>query len=251
MFLSNGKYGTAKIFADAIEENASIQIYDLLFQDFVKNSQLRFMPNIQYDDHCPMGTTIVISDDNFPNLLGQNVGSGAEIALIGEKDKNQIDTSKLKAPSNEYFIELAESGDDLYLIVRSDGKMTENFQEINSDFLEAKCQVLKAAEASRKAIINELADTLDFAIKDSFSTTSNYIDTEDMTLRKGAVSAKKGERALIGNFICVGKGNADWNNSAPQNIDDQNLHLLHDTVEVVKALKPIYNSKISNFVKTD
>jgi len=245
MFLSNGKYGTAKIFADAIEENASIQIYDLLFQDFVKNSQLRFMPNIQYDDNCPMGTTIAISDESFPNLLGQNVGSGAEIALIGEKDKNQIDTSKLKTLSDDYLIELAEADDELYLIVRSDGQVVENFREINKDFLKAKCQVLKAAESSRKAIISELADTLDFVIKDSFSTTSDYVDTEDMTLRKGAVSAKKGERTLIGNFICVGKGNADWNNSAPQNIDEQNLHLIQDTVEVVKTLKPIYNSKIS------
>jgi len=245
MFLSYGKHGTAKIFADTIEENASIQIYDLLFQDFVKDSQLRFMPNIQYDDNCPMGTTITISDYNFPNLLGNSIGSGAEIALIGEKDKSQIDTSKLKPTSNDYFVELAEADEELYLIVRSNGKTVEKFEEINNNFLEEKNQALEAADASRKAVINELASSLNCVIKDSFSTTSNYIDVEDMTLRKGAVSAKKGERTLIGNFICIGKGNMDWNQSAPQNIDERNLHLIQDTVDVIKTLKPIYNSQFS------
>ena len=49
----------------------------------------------------------------------------------------------------------------------------------------------------------------------------NYIDTEKMILRKGAVSAEKGERLLVpvnmrdGAFLCVGKGNEDWNCSAP------------------------------------
>ena len=52
-------------------------------------------------------------------------------------------------------------------------------------------------------------------------TTHNYIDTEQMMLRKGAVSAKYGETLIIpmnmrdGSLICVGKGNADWNYSAP------------------------------------
>jgi RNA-splicing ligase RtcB len=56
---------------------------------------------------------------------------------------------------------------------------------------------------------------------DRFTTIHNYIDTETMILRKGAVSAKAGERLLIpinmrdGSLICVGKGNDDWNCSAP------------------------------------
>lgn len=54
-----------------------------------------------------------------------------------------------------------------------------------------------------------------------FETVHNYIDTKDMILRKGAVSAKAGERLIIpmnmkdGSLICVGKGNPDWNYSAP------------------------------------
>ena len=54
-----------------------------------------------------------------------------------------------------------------------------------------------------------------------FSTVHNYIDTESMILRKGAVSAQKGECLLIpmnmrdGALICTGLGNGDWNYSAP------------------------------------
>lgn len=54
-----------------------------------------------------------------------------------------------------------------------------------------------------------------------FETIHNYIDHESNVIRKGAVSAKKGERLLIpinmrdGSLICVGKGNPDWNYSAP------------------------------------
>ena len=55
----------------------------------------------------------------------------------------------------------------------------------------------------------------------SFQTIHNYIDIENMILRKGAVSAKKGEQLIIpmnmrdGSLICIGKGNLDWNCSAP------------------------------------
>lgn len=56
---------------------------------------------------------------------------------------------------------------------------------------------------------------------DSFETVHNYIDLKNNVVRKGAVSAQRGEMLLIpinmrdGSLICVGKGNADWNCSAP------------------------------------
>lgn len=55
----------------------------------------------------------------------------------------------------------------------------------------------------------------------SFTTTHNYIDFSDNVLRKGAVSARAGEMLLVplnmrdGSLLCIGKGNADWNRSAP------------------------------------
>lgn len=54
-----------------------------------------------------------------------------------------------------------------------------------------------------------------------FETIHNYIDFKRMILRKGAVSAEKGETLLIpinmrdGSLLCIGKGNEDWNYSAP------------------------------------
>ena len=56
---------------------------------------------------------------------------------------------------------------------------------------------------------------------EAFHTIHNYIDVNEMILRKGAVSAKKGEKLLLpinmrdGSLICIGKGNPDWNFSAP------------------------------------
>ena len=56
---------------------------------------------------------------------------------------------------------------------------------------------------------------------DAFHTIHNYIDTGEMILRKGAIAAHKGEKVLIpinmrdGSVLAVGKGNPEWNYSAP------------------------------------
>ena len=57
--------------------------------------------------------------------------------------------------------------------------------------------------------------------EDGFHTIHNYIDTDEMILRKGAITAHKGEKVLIpinmrdGSVLAVGKGNPEWNYSAP------------------------------------
>ena len=56
---------------------------------------------------------------------------------------------------------------------------------------------------------------------DGFHTIHNYIDTKEMILRKGSIAAHKGEKVLIpinmrdGSVLAVGKGNPEWNYSAP------------------------------------
>ena len=56
---------------------------------------------------------------------------------------------------------------------------------------------------------------------DAFHTIHNYIDTDEMILRKGAIAAHRGEKVLIpinmrdGSVLAVGKGNPEWNYSAP------------------------------------
>lgn len=80
------------------------------------------------------------------------------------------------------------------------------------------------AMLNRKAMINTISIGLHLKkeeIVEQFTTIHNYIDTDNMILRKGAVSAQKGEKLLIpinmrdGSLICLGKGNEDWNCSAP------------------------------------
>ena len=76
---------------------------------------------------------------------------------------------------------------------------------------------------NRKAIIETIISHYGMDYTDGFTTVHNYIDTnhDKMILRKGAVSAYKGEKLLIpinmreGSLICRGKGNKDWNCSAP------------------------------------
>ena len=56
---------------------------------------------------------------------------------------------------------------------------------------------------------------------EAFHTIHNYIDTNEMILRKGAIAAHKGEKVLIpinmrdGSVLAIGKGNLEWNYSAP------------------------------------
>lgn len=57
--------------------------------------------------------------------------------------------------------------------------------------------------------------------EEGFHTIHNYIDTREMILRKGAIAAHVGEKVLIplnmrdGSVIAIGKGNPEWNYSAP------------------------------------
>ncbi len=81
--------------------------------------------------------------------------------------------------------------------------------------------VQKYAELNRQAMIDEIVKGMKLHVTEQFTTIHNYIDTEAMILRKGSVSAKLGEKLLIpinmrdGSLICIGKGNDDWNQSAP------------------------------------
>ena len=74
---------------------------------------------------------------------------------------------------------------------------------------------------NRKAMTQIILEGMELTEVERFTTIHNYIDTESMILRKGSVSAKKGEKLLIpinmrdGSLICIGKGNEDWNFSAP------------------------------------
>ena len=77
------------------------------------------------------------------------------------------------------------------------------------------------AMLNRKAMVDVIMTGMGFTAVEAFTTIHNYIDTDAMILRKGSVSAMAGEKLLIpinmrdGSLICVGKGNQEWNCSAP------------------------------------
>ena len=77
------------------------------------------------------------------------------------------------------------------------------------------------AMLNRKAMADVIIAGMGLTVAETFTTVHNYIDTDAMILRKGSVSARSGEKLLIpinmrdGSLICRGKGNEEWNCSAP------------------------------------
>ena len=88
-----------------------------------------------------------------------------------------------------------------------------------------------------------------------FQTIHNYINFNDNILRKGAVSAAKGETLIIpmnmrdGSLICIGKGNEDWNESAPHGagriMSRAEAKQLLDIEEYEDAMKGIYSTTVN------
>ena len=81
------------------------------------------------------------------------------------------------------------------------------------------CQ--KFAVRNREKIAEILLERINVEAGESFHTIHNYIDIDEMILRKGAIAAHDGEKVLIpinmrdGSVLAVGKGNPEWNYSAP------------------------------------
>ncbi len=77
------------------------------------------------------------------------------------------------------------------------------------------------ARRNRELIAEIILERCGLTAVEAFHTIHNYIDTGEMILRKGAIAAHKGEKVLIpinmrdGSVLAVGKGNPDWNYSAP------------------------------------
>lgn len=91
-------------------------------------------------------------------------------------------------------------------------------------------------------------------MSDSFETIHNYISFEDNIVRKGAIRANKGERVIIpinmrdGSIIAVGKGNDDWNNSAPHGagrlMSRRKAKETFNLKEFKNSMKDIYSTSV-------
>lgn len=114
----------------------------------------------------------------------------------------ESEIKKLKKPTADK--ELAHLSGDYFRSYLNDMEIVQRFAMMN-----------------RKTMASIIIKEMGFQEESRFETIHNYIDFKRMILRKGAVSAELGEKLLIpinmrdGSLICIGKGNEDWNYSAP------------------------------------
>lgn len=127
--------------------------------------------------------------------------------LKAEGRFQEIETT-IKSLKKEHHIEIPAD------LVYVEGKLFE-------DYIHDMKIIQRFAMLNRKAMVERILTGMNLTSVETFTTIHNYVDTEEMILRKGAVSAKAGEKLLIpinmrdGSLICIGKGNEEWNCSAP------------------------------------
>ncbi|MBQ6798456.1 MAG: RtcB family protein [Oscillospiraceae bacterium] len=93
--------------------------------------------------------------------------------------------------------------------------------DLFEDYIHDMQLIQQFAALNRKAMVEVILSGMELTPVEQFTTIHNYIDTEHMVLRKGAVAAYAGQKLLIpinmrdGSLICIGRGNEEWNCSAP------------------------------------
>lgn len=322
-----GKYNSAIVMTDQIEEECVGQIVTLCSQEIFKDSQIRIMPDCHAGKGCVVGFTASIKDRIIPNLVGVDISCSISTYKLDVKevDFEQLDnvirkyvpsgmsirstvsklvSDNLKAKiekvcqeigdengynrhlksigtlgGGNHFLELNKDKDGyLWLSVhcgsRNFGKKICDFHQdkaikvyqdridakrvfalsqippkerqdwiknhIDSDKLPPELRYLdgedldlyvehmKVAEefatVNHQVIVHEICSHMGWNVVDSIFTHHNYIEflgNREMIIRKGAISAKKGERVIIplnmkdGSIVGIGKGNEEWNQSAP------------------------------------
>lgn len=94
-----GKYNTAKVFTNTIDQASIAQVIELCNQEFVSKSRIRMMPDIHAGASCTIGTTMTISDKIVPNLVGVDIGCGMYTLQLKEK---RIELEKLDKIIRQY-----------------------------------------------------------------------------------------------------------------------------------------------------
>lgn len=87
-----GKYASAKVFADGLEQGAKEQILTLLDQKFIKGSAVRIMPDVHQGKGSVIGFTAEMGDKIVPNIVGVDIGCGMLTVELGDMD---IDLKRL------------------------------------------------------------------------------------------------------------------------------------------------------------
>ena len=322
-----GKYNSAIVMTDQIEDECVGQLVTLCSQEIFKDSKICIMPDCHAGKGCVVGFTASIKDRIIPNLVGVDIScsistykldvkdvdfeqldqvirkyvpSGMAVRssvskLISKalqdkiyqvcKDINDVDGYRRHLLSigtlggGNHFLEINKDKDGyLWLSVhcgsRNFGKKICDFHQdkaikiyqqridekrayalsqiapkdrqdwiknhvdseklppelryLDGEDLDLYVEHMKVAEefanVNHQVIVHEICSHMGWNVVDSIFTHHNYIEflgNREMVIRKGAISAKKGERVIIplnmkdGSIIGIGKGNEDWNSSAP------------------------------------
>lgn len=117
------------------------------------------------------------------------------------------------------------------------------------------------AKLNRYIIAKRICEYMGWNLNDYFESVHNYISFDDNIVRKGAISAKKGEKVIIpinmrdGCIIGVGKENDDWNNSAPHGagrvISRAEAMKVVDMNEYQESMKNIYTTSVNESTKDE
>lgn len=95
-----GKYSTATVFADIVEEEALSQIEEVCNQEFTEGSTIAVMPDVHSGTGCTIGFTMTLHGKVCPNLVGVDIGCGMEVVELGNID---IDFNKLDRVIHNYI----------------------------------------------------------------------------------------------------------------------------------------------------
>ena len=87
-----GKFGSAFVYTDVVDEASISQVITLLNQPYAEGAHIRMMPDIHAGMGCTIGTTMRVSDKICPNLVGVDIGCGMETVKLREK---RIELQKL------------------------------------------------------------------------------------------------------------------------------------------------------------
>lgn len=153
----------------------------------------------------------------------KELGKEKEIQTTLKTLKKEFQKSKNKIPYELTYLEGKER--DAYL---HDMRLCQEFAVLN-----------------RFTIAKTIADYMGFDINNYFESVHNYISFEDNIVRKGAIRAQKGEQVIIpinmrdGCLLGLGKGNQDWNNSAP-----------HGAGRVMSRAKAMQTVDLEDYKKT-
>ncbi len=82
MLTLEGKYCTAKIFTENIDQESINQILKLCNNLAAENSNLAIMPDVHVAKNCTIGTTMTVKDKIIPNLIGVDIGCGVRVEPI-------------------------------------------------------------------------------------------------------------------------------------------------------------------------